>query len=488
MTELSVLAERVERLKGTPVLCIGDTMLDRFVYGSVERISPEAPIPVVLIERETSMLGGAGNVVRNIVALGGQPAFVSVVGDDSAGREVTRLIGEHCEIDPCIVVEPGRQTTIKTRFFASSQQLLRADRETRAPVGGAVGGQLMTRAERLLKRVAAVVLSDYGKGVLAAPVPTELIAKARGMGKAVIVDPKGCDYSIYAGATVVTPNRKELHEATGMPVDDDEAIVAAARRLIEQCRFDAVLITRSQDGMTLVQADGAVHHLPAEAREVFDVSGAGDTVVATLATAVASGASLLEGARLANVAAGIVVGKVGTAVAYASELVSALHHDDLLAGDSKVVPLGSAVETVDRWKRKGLSVGFTNGCFDLLHPGHVSILSQAKAACDKLVVGLNSDASVSRLKGPERPVQSEAARATVLASLSTVDMVVIFGEDTPLALIETLRPDVLVKGADYTVETVVGAAHGIGWGGKVGLAQLVDGQSPTNTIRKLTAK
>jgi D-beta-D-heptose 7-phosphate kinase/D-beta-D-heptose 1-phosphate adenosyltransferase len=488
MTELSVLADRVARLKGTPVLCIGDTMLDRFVYGSVERISPEAPIPVVLIEREMAMLGGAGNVVRNIVALGGHPAFVSVVGDDAAGREVTRLIGEHCEIDPCIVVEPGRQTTIKTRFFASSQQLLRADRETRSPVGEVIGRQLTTRVERLLAKVSAVVLSDYGKGILAPPVPTELIAKARALGKPVIVDPKGCDYTIYAGATVVTPNRKELHEATGLPVDGDDAIVAAAQRLIEQCSFDAVLVTRSQDGMTLVQADGAVHHLPAEAREVFDVSGAGDTVVATLAAAVASGASLLDGARLANVAAGIVVGKVGTAVAYAAELVSALHHDDLLAGESKVVPLGSAVEAVDRWKRKGLSVGFTNGCFDLLHPGHVSILTQAKAACDRLVVGLNSDASVGRLKGPERPVQSEAARATVLASLSSVDLVVIFGEDTPLALIETLRPDVLVKGADYTVDTVVGADQVIGWGGKVVLAQLVDGQSTTNTIRKLTAK
>ena len=485
MTELSALADRVELLRGTSVLCVGDAMLDRFVYGSVDRISPEAPIPVLFIEREMAMLGGAGNVVRNLVALGAAPAFVSVVGDDMAGREITRLVGEHGEIDPCIVVETGRQTTIKTRFFASHQQLLRADRESRNGISDAIRDQLLIRVERLLVKAGVMVLSDYGKGVLAPPVAAALIAKAKAMGKAVVVDPKGSDYTIYAGATVVTPNRKELFEATQMPVDGDEQVVAAARHLIDTCAFQAVLVTRSQDGMTLVQADGQIHHLPAEAREVFDVSGAGDTVVATLAASLASGASLLEGAHLANVAAGIVVGKVGTAVAYGEEVVSALHHEDLTAGESKIVPAQPAAELVDRWRRKGLKVGFTNGCFDLLHPGHVSILGQAKAACDRLVVGLNSDASVQRLKGPTRPVQSEASRATVLSSLATVDLVVIFGEDTPQNLIETLRPDVLIKGADYTIDKVVGAAEVESWGGKVVLAELVDGQSTTNTIRKM---
>ncbi|CUW41525.1 fused heptose 7-phosphate kinase; heptose 1-phosphate adenyltransferase [Magnetospirillum sp. XM-1] len=485
MTELSALVERVEKLRGIMVLCIGDAMLDRFVYGAVERISPEAPIPVLCIERETAMLGGAGNVVRNLVAVGAAPAFVSVVGDDAAGREVTRLVGEHGEIDPCIVVEPGRQTTIKTRFFASHQQLLRADRESRSPVDDAIRDQLLTRVERLLPKAGVVVLSDYGKGVLAAPVAGELIRRAKAAGKSVIVDPKGTDYTIYAGATLVTPNRKELHEATGMEVDSDEQVVAAARHLIATCGFEAVLVTRSQDGMTLVHSSGQINHLPAEAREVFDVSGAGDTVVATLAAALASGATLPEAAHLANVAAGIVVGKVGTAVAYADELVAALHHEDLMLGDSKIVPANAAAEMVDRWRRKGHKVGFTNGCFDLLHPGHVSILAQARAACDKLVVGLNSDASVQRLKGPTRPVQSEASRATVLSSLATVDLVVIFGEDTPLEVIGVLKPDVLVKGADYTIDKVVGADLVQSWGGKVVLAELVDGQSTTNTIKKM---
>lgn len=485
MTELSLLADRVAGLKDKPVLCVGDAMLDRFIYGSVERISPEAPIPVLRIEREAAMLGGAGNVVRNLVALGAVPTFVAVVGDDDPGREIGRLLGEHAGIDPCLVVEAKRQTTIKTRFFASSQQLLRSDRETSDKLADASSTQVLNRAKDLIVGSGCVVLSDYGKGVLTPPVPAELIAAARAGGKPVVVDPKGNDYSRYRGATVLTPNRKELHEATGMCVDGDDAIVAACRHLIATCGIEAVLATRSQDGMTLVTATGEVHHLAAEAREVFDVSGAGDTVVATLAAALASGASLLDGARLANVAAGIVVAKVGTAVAYAEEVVAALHHDDLLLGETKVLGWDGAADQVEVWRRKGERVGFTNGCFDLLHPGHISLLTQARAACDRLVVGLNSDASVSRLKGPTRPVQSEAARATVLASLSMVDMVVIFGEETPLELIRTLRPDVLVKGADYTVETVVGAADVMGWGGKVVLAELVAGQSTTNTIKKM---
>ncbi len=485
MTDLSALVDRVNLLRGTSVLCVGDTMLDRFVYGSVDRISPEAPIPVLRVEREALMLGGAGNVVRNLVAIGAHPVFVSMVGDDTAGREITRLVGEHAEIDPCILVEAGRQTTIKTRFVAAAQQLLRSDRESTQGLSETVREQLLARADRLLPQIAALVLSDYGKGLLAPPVTQELIARARGQGKPVVVDPKGTDYRIYRGATVLTPNRKELHEATKRPVNGDAAVVEAARALIAECEVEAVLVTRSQEGMTLVTAAGEVHHLPAEAREVYDVSGAGDTVVATLAAAIGSGASLLEGARLANVAAGIVVGKVGTAVAYGHEVVAALHHDDLWTGEAKIVPVETASGIIERWRRKGQTVGFTNGCFDLLHPGHISLLTQAKAACDRLVVGLNSDASVARLKGPARPVQSEAARATVLASLAGVDLVVIFGEDTPLELIRRLEPDVLVKGADYTVATVVGADLVQARGGKVVLANLVEGCSTTNTIKRM---
>jgi D-beta-D-heptose 7-phosphate kinase/D-beta-D-heptose 1-phosphate adenosyltransferase len=395
------------------------------------------------------------------------------------------LIGEHAEVDPVLVVEQGRQTTIKTRFSASSQQLLRTDRETLSALAPLSQDNLLTNAVTLLPKVGVVVLSDYGKGVLSKAMIRSLIDGAQAAGRPVVVDPKGIDYAIYAGATLVTPNRKELHEATGLAVDNDDAIVAAARRLIAECAIANVLVTRSQDGMTLVTHDGGVHHLPAEAREVFDVSGAGDTVVAAMAAAMAAGAPLLEAAQLANLAAGIVVGKVGTAVVYASDLVAALHHSEVDAVEAKVASRAGAVDHVARWRRKGQKVGFTNGCFDLLHPGHISLLTQARAQCDRLVVGLNSDQSVKRLKGESRPVQSESSRATVLASLANVDLVVIFDEDTPLELISALLPDVLVKGADYTVDQVVGADLVQGWGGRVVLADLAEGHSTTATIARM---
>lgn len=490
MTDHSLLAARVASLKGVAVLCVGDVMLDRFVYGDVERISPEAPIPVVRVKREVSMLGGAGNVVRNLEALGARPHFLSVIGEDPAGREIARLVGDYANVDPFLAIENKRQTTIKTRFFAGSQQLLRADRETSEPLTDASRAKLLTTALDLIPKVGIVILSDYGKGVLTTVMVRALIDAARAAGKPVVVDPKGTDYSIYAGATLVTPNRKELFEATKLPVETEAQIIAAARWLMDESGIENVLVTRSQDGMTLVRGAGVssadqVFHLPAEAQEVFDVSGAGDTVVATLAASLAAGLTLPDAARLANVAAGIVVAKVGTAVAYASDLVATLHQADLKAGDIKVATRDMALDLVERWRVKGLKVGFTNGCFDLLHPGHISLLDQSKAACDRLVVGLNSDASVQRLKGPTRPVQSEAARGTVLASLSSVDLVVIFDEDTPLELISLLRPDVLIKGADYTIDKVVGADLVQGYGGKVVLADLVQGQSTTATIARM---
>ncbi|WP_207458040.1 D-glycero-beta-D-manno-heptose-7-phosphate kinase [Azospirillum sp. SYSU D00513] len=479
---MSDLSRIIDSLPRAAVLCVGDIMLDRFVYGSVDRVSPEAPIPVLRIEREVAMLGGAGNVASNVMALGSACRFVSVVGDDAAGAEVRRLVAGQTGDGEGLLVEPGRQTTVKTRFIGGRQQLLRADSETAVAIRGGEG--VLRAARAALGSVGAVVLSDYGKGVLTDAVVSGLIAEARAAGLPVVVDPKGSDYRRYRGASVVTPNRKELMEATGLPADSDEEVAAAGRRLIETCGIDAVVATRSERGMTVVTRDGAVH-LPAEAREVFDVSGAGDTVVSGLASALALGEPLADAARLANLAAGIVVGKVGTAVVRAHELRAALHEQEWRHGENKVATLAGAVECTERWRALGKRVGFTNGCFDLLHPGHISLLTQARAACDMLVVGLNSDESVKRLKGETRPVQNETARATVLASLACVDLVVVFGEDTPEALIRALRPDLLVKGADYTVETVVGADFVQGYGGKVLLAELVAGQSTTNTIKRM---
>jgi D-beta-D-heptose 7-phosphate kinase / D-beta-D-heptose 1-phosphate adenosyltransferase len=485
MTQLTDLVAHVERLKDVRILCVGDLMLDCFVYGHVDRISPEAPIPVLRIEREVSMLGGAGNVVRNIVGLGAQAEFVSVVGSDPAGREVTELVGKLEGVEPHLLVERQRQTTMKRRFVAGSQQLLRADLETVAPVSDASVDDILRLVEAAIADCGALVLSDYAKGVLTARGIQAMIASARRAGKPVIIDPKGADFARYRGATLLTPNRREMADAMQMAVDGDAGVEKASRRVIELCGVEGVVCTRGAEGMSVIPAAGQAHHIQAAAREVFDVSGAGDTVVATLAASVAAGLSWTDAARLANVAAGIVVGKVGTAVAYASDIVRALQHDGAGLEDDKVATRGEAVDAVARWRAQGLTVGFTNGVFDLLHPGHVSLLSQAKAACDRLVVGLNSDASVRRLKGKDRPVQTEAARAAVLASLATVDLVVVFEEDTPFELIKALQPAVLVKGADYRLDQVVGADLVKGWGGRVLLAELSPGHSTTSTIRKL---
>lgn len=487
MTERSDLAQRVQDFAKARILCVGDVMLDRYVYGTVERISPEAPIPILAVVRETAMLGGAGNVVRNLAALKASCCFVSLIGEDPAGREVTHLIAAEPLVEPNLLPEPGRVTTIKVRYVAGSQQLLRADRETVRPAKPHTESELVRRAADDLKHCQAVVLSDYGKGVLSDDVIGQVIAAARAQGRPVVVDPRGSDPTRYAGATVITPNRRELGELAGLRIGTPEQIRDAARVVMAKGGIEAVLVTLSQDGMALFTARGEEHHLRAEAREVYDVSGAGDTVVALLACGLASGLALVDAARLASVAAGIVVGKTGTAVVYPEELVFALRAEDLRFGEAKAASMDQALEKVAGWRRQGFRVGFTNGCFDLLHPGHVSLLAQARSRCDKLIVAINSDASVSRLKGPERPVHSEASRAAVLGSLATVDLVVVFGEDTPLEIIRTLKPDLLVKGADYTVENVVGADVVQSYGGEVYLAELAEGHSTTNVIRRMAA-
>ncbi len=482
--DTAALAAAVRRLARTSVMVVGDVMLDRYVYGHVNRISPEAPIAVITVEREVAVPGGAGNVVRNLTALGAAVAFISVVGDDQAGSDLTGLIGGQPGVEPWLLVQGARATTVKTRYVSQGQQLLRSDREETGAIHVKIAERLMRIARDALAATSVAVLSDYDKGVLAADIPAQIIAAARSAGRRVVVDPKGVDYARYAGADVVTPNRRELGEATGLPVDDEASIVAAAETLRSAHGFGAVLVTRAEDGMTLV-AEGGVHHFPAEAPEVFDVSGAGDTVVATLAAGLAGGLELPMACRLANIAAGIVVGKVGTAVAREGDLLAALSPQG--SALRKVVSREAAAEQVERWRRKGWRTGFTNGCFDLLHPGHVHLLEQARAGCDRLVIGLNSDASVRRLKGDSRPVQPEAARAAVLASLSAADLVVVFEEDTPEELLRELKPELLVKGADYTMDRVVGADLVLSWGGKVMLAELLPGFSTTATVQRISA-
>ena len=488
MTDESELASLVEALSGVRVLTVGDLMLDRFVYGAVDRISPEAPVPVLRIERESVMLGGVGNVARNLRALGATVCLVALMGRDQEARDIKGLLRDDVEVESHLIEDDNRPTTIKTRYIAGSQQMMRADRERIVPVSESLEEEIVARAVADLAQADAMVLSDYGKGVLTEPVLRRLIDAAAELDVPVIVDPKGNDYRRYAGATLVTPNRRELSEATGRNADGDAAIVETASALIERSGVKGVLVTRSQDGMSLVRAGVDPLHLSATAREVYDVSGAGDTVVATLAAALGAGIAIEDACRLANVAAGIVVAKVGTATAAANEMAAVLRQKELDLGESKTHTLDEARALAEAWRRQGLKVGFTNGVFDLLHPGHVSLLRQARAACDRLVVGLNSDASVKRLKGEARPIQNDASRALVLGSLATVDAVVIFPDDTPLAVIEALRPDVLVKGADYTVATVVGADVVQSYGGRVMLASLEDGHSTTATVARISKK
>lgn len=485
MTGTSTFLELLPRFPSVRILCVGDIMLDHFVYGTVERISPEAPIPVLKVTRETQMLGGAGNVARNIAALGARVTLISVVGDDAPGHTISRLIADEPNIEAALVTVPPRQTSLKVRHIAANQQMLRIDRETTEPLQAEDEERVCKAFEAELTSASVVILSDYAKGVLTPNVIARICELARRHGKPVIADPKNNNFMRYAGVNILTPNARELAAATTLPVTDDQTAEQAAAKAVQAAGLDAILVTRSEQGMTLVPKAGAATHYPTQAREVFDVSGAGDTVIATLAVALASGAPLASAAALANIAAGIVVGKAGTAVVRPDELAQALQAEDLRGVGSKIRALKAALDTVATWRSRGMKVGFTNGCFDLVHPGHISLLSQARNQCDRLIVGLNTDNSVKRLKGPSRPINAEMARAVVLAALESVDMVILFDDETPIELIRAIRPDVLVKGADYTVDKVVGSDIVMSYGGKVHLADLTPGQSTTRIVERL---
>lgn len=478
----------LDRLGAVHVLCLGDVMLDRFIYGNVERISPEAPIPIFTATREERMLGGAGNVVRNLLALGSSASFAAVIGDDAVGTQLTQLVGTEERLLPYLITERGRLSTKKTRYVANSQQLLRSDSETKSAIRDETATMILELILPELDNHQAIILSDYGKGVLTTTMCRAIIDAAKAKSIPVFVDPKQRDVSIYAGATVLSPNLKELALASGVEhFDNEDAIITAARELAIKHRFQYVLTTRGEHGMTLIDAQGLVMHVDATASEVFDVSGAGDTVIATLAATYAAGAPMPLAVELANLAGGIVVGRLGTAVVHRTDLTAALYTHRAMVLQQKILPRETALATVTNWRRDGLVVGFTNGCFDIIHTGHIQLLSDARARCDKLIVALNTDASVRGLKGPSRPVNAEMDRAQVLAALGCVDAVVLFDEDTPLELLKLLQPDRLMKGADYTKEQVVGWELVESYGGSVELLPLKDGYSTTNIIKKMSA-
>lgn len=465
------------------IAVIGDVMIDIYLEGEVSRISPEAPVPVVRLSSERFVAGGAANVAANIASIGAFAHLVGVVGDDGGLAMLTASLHPVDRVDLSgIIVDSMRKTTRKVRVIGARQQLVRFDTESDSPFHERIERAIIANAAAAIDASDVVILSDYGKGMLNDRILASIFERAAACQKKVIVDPKRSDFSAYRGATIITPNRAELTKATGLICDSDEEAQAAAAVASNRSGADIVL-TRSEKGMSFFPIEGKSLHLPTVAREVFDVSGAGDTVVAILATTLAAGEDVASAMKIANHAAGIVVGKAGTATLTHAELFESLGANDLVPGaDGHLATLEEARRIRETWRSKGYTVGIANGCFDLLHPGHVSLIDQATQVCDRLIVALNTDESVRRLKGPTRPVQKQRARAHVVGAIKGVALTVFFDEDTPLKLIEALRPEVLIKGEDYLDKEVVGRKVVESYGGTVFLARLVDGQSSTRLI------
>lgn len=469
------------------VLVIGDLMLDRYLFGEVERISPEAPVPVVLLKRETECVGGAANVAANLAGLGVATRLCGFVGADEDGGRLQRAIRDVKVNTQGLVQTQNHSTIVKTRVIGGHQQMMRLDRESHAPYSATdVQALLDGTLQQVSQKPAVVILSDYAKGVLTPQFCQAVIAECRFLGIPVLVDPKGKDFSKYAGATALTPNKREAAEICQTDIRNNAALLSVTAKLRADLNLDFIAVTRGEEGMSLVDCETTTH-LPAAAIQVFDVSGAGDTVIATLAMGMAISMPVIEALHLANVAAGIVVGKVGTAPVARAELLAVLSQAETQQQADKICSREQALARCQAWQAQSEKVVFTNGCFDLLHAGHVTYLEQARNLGDRLIVGLNTDASVKKLKGENRPVIHEADRARVLAALEAVDAVVLFDEDTPLALIQALKPQVLVKGDDYAEADVVGGVEVKSWGGKVALIPVVPGRSSSGIIKKLAS-
>jgi D-beta-D-heptose 7-phosphate kinase/D-beta-D-heptose 1-phosphate adenosyltransferase len=467
------------------VLVIGDVMLDRYIWGDVERISPEAPVPIVRAGHRSDQAGGAANVAANIAGLGAQSTLIGFIGADDEGHCLQQCLSK-AGVTGQLVTVSSHPTTSKLRILGGNQQILRLDVEKTGAFADDAYQQLLEDVARVLPEANAVILSDYAKGVLSEKICQSIIALARHNGVPVLVDPKHRSFERYRGATTICPNLSELIMATGMPGESIEKMLEAGQTLVSELNLDYLTVTLSEKGIAILRKDDK-KTFPAVARQVYDVSGAGDTVIATLALSLASGLEIETAVQLANVTAGIVVSKVGTVPVTRDELLTSLMPEIELQAEEKVVALDRLKTRISAWRSKGEKVVFTNGCFDLLHIGHISLLQSARREGDRLIVAINSDQSVSGLKGPTRPIVRERERAYVLAALSVVDAVVIFGEETPLELIEALRPDVIVKGGDYNEDTVVGAREVRSWGGRVKIVPTVEGFSTTRLIERATS-
>ncbi len=487
MPDYHRLLDCVEQFQssGKKALVIGDLMLDRYVVGDVQRISPEAPVPVVLQRRYQENAGGAANVANNLVQLGIHCDICGCIGVDSEGDSLLAILqglGIHTEF---VYRSADRPTISKTRIMSGNQQIVRVDLEDSQPFNNDEQNELLgLLLQALAQQPDIVILSDYAKGVLTPALCQQVIEHCRQQHITVLVDPKGQDYQKYQGATALTPNKKEAAEACAVALHDNAALIQGAAKLRQQLKLDFLAVTRGEEGISLISPE-QTHHISATAKQVFDVSGAGDTVIATLASGLLHQLNPLQALELANIAAGVVVGKVGTVPIQREELILTLANKESGQQTDKICTLAQLKEKVAAWQQQKLKIVFTNGCFDLLHAGHVTYLEAARKTGDKLILGLNTDKSVQALKGPSRPVINEHDRARVLAALESVDAVVLFDEDTPLHLVNTLRTDVIVKGDDYREEQVVGAEQVKSWGGQVKLIPLVQGRSTSNILQKI---
>lgn len=478
------MKEALNQLNGLKVLVVGDLMVDRYQWGDAGRISPEAPVPVVKVRREETRLGGAANVVNNLTALGCAVGVCGFVGDDHSGRELVAALREKGVDVSGVITHPGRPTTTKVRVMAQDHQLLRCDWEDASLASGPPHDKLLDALGNILPDYQGVIVSDYAKGVVTPQVVAMLVKVGAETEKPVVVDPKGSDYARYRGVTCLTPNEHEAAQAVGADaaganLDDEDAVLRAGKELQRLVESPMICITRGPNGVMGLQADGVYRFMGTRAREVYDVTGAGDTFIALLGALLAAGRPFFQCVEMANVAAGIVVGKLGTATVSAGEML------DYEGGPRKIYAEEEAAALGTILHGQGRRIVFTNGCFDLLHSGHIQYLQASRAEGDLLVVGLNSDESVTRLKGPQRPLIGEEDRAHLLAALAAVDYVVVFSKDTALELIKAIRPHVLTKGADYTVETVVGHDIVPQWGGQVRLIDLKENRSTSGIIEKI---
>ncbi len=482
--DISLLKEIMSKFSSSQILVIGDLMIDEYLWGNVDRISPEAPIQVVDVKRENRTLGGAGNVIANLVSLGCKVDAAGVIGDDQEAEWIISEMNNMKVGHEFIINDQNRPTTKKTRVIAINQQVVRIDRETRRPIASEKGEALFSCIKKGIKRWQAIILSDYGKGILTLPLLKNIISLCREKGIMVIVDPKGRDLSRYKGATIMTPNKKEA--LLGMGLENEEApdIKEIGQRMLKELDLQGLVITLGAEGMSIFLPGKPPKLIPARAREVYDVSGAGDTVVASITLSLASGAELVQAGEIANLAAGIVVGKIGTATVTQQEILA--YSDSKYAITNKII---NNHEELSRLlaihKQKGKKIIFTNGCFDLIHLGHIRLLHEAKSFGEILVVGLNTDESVRRLKGPARPCLEEEERAHIIASLDCVDYVTLFSEDTPLNLIKKIKPDILVKGSDYSKKKVIGWDIVEAYGGEVRIVELIKDLSTSRLIQKI---